>query len=284
MLCFHDTRRLSSEGLSERLFADEFEKDDDANCHVDFIYGMTNLRCKCYGLKEMPWIEVKGKAGKIIPALVTTTAAVAGLQCIELVKVLSGAKFEAYRNSFMNLAVPSFSQSDPGLPPKTELAEGVTVTLWDRWEVKQGDLTLVALREFLKERYGGIEVEDFNLGAKFLYSAKLDAGSPAGEAKMQTRISKLSRAKKSQGFVDLRGVFTKAGEKKESCSTPVIRIYPWIDESEKSKLATTSSLLDEDDIALLDEQSDGESDYSDEEEDEEEDEEDYGSDNNQDDY
>ena len=105
---------------------------------------------------------------------------------------------------------------------------------------------------------------------------------------MQTRISKLSRAKKSQGFVDLRGVFTKAGEKKESCSTPVIRIYPWIDESEKSKLATmmrTPTIhLDEDDIALLDEQSDGESDYSDEEEDEEEDEEDYGSDNNQDDY
>ena len=56
----------------------EFEKDHDPNGHVDFLHAMANLRARCYGLPPMAWIDVRLKAGRIIPALVTTTAAVAG--------------------------------------------------------------------------------------------------------------------------------------------------------------------------------------------------------------
>ena len=40
---------------------------------------MANIRAANYGLPEMDWITVKLKAGKIVAALATTTAAVAGL-------------------------------------------------------------------------------------------------------------------------------------------------------------------------------------------------------------
>ena len=82
----------------------------------------------------MDWINVKIKAGRIIPALATTTAAIAGLQTLELLKYLKGCKLEDHKNSFMNLAVPSLMMSEPGPALKTKLKEGLDVTLWDRWE------------------------------------------------------------------------------------------------------------------------------------------------------
>jgi hypothetical protein len=86
----------------------------------------------------MDWITVKLKAGRIVPALVTTTAVVAGLQTCELVKILAGVDMEQHRNSFLNLALPSISPSEPVPPPEVQLTEELKVNLWDRWEVKIG--------------------------------------------------------------------------------------------------------------------------------------------------
>lgn len=40
---------------------------------------MANIRASNYNLDEMDWLTVKIKAGRIVPALATTTAAIAGL-------------------------------------------------------------------------------------------------------------------------------------------------------------------------------------------------------------
>lgn len=72
----------------------EFEKDNDANFHVDFLHAMTNCRGENYRLEPMERIDVKIKAGRITPALVTTTAIVAGLQTIEAMKLLLDKKVD----------------------------------------------------------------------------------------------------------------------------------------------------------------------------------------------
>jgi len=69
--------RKSEEGFKMKV--EEFEKDNDENYHVDFVHSMANVRAENYKLDEMDWITVKIKAGKIVPALATTTAAIAGL-------------------------------------------------------------------------------------------------------------------------------------------------------------------------------------------------------------
>ena len=53
---------------------------------------MANIRASNYKLETMEWIQVKIKAGRIIPALATTTAAIAGLQSIELVKLINNVE------------------------------------------------------------------------------------------------------------------------------------------------------------------------------------------------
>lgn len=75
---------------------------------------MANLRVENYKLEPMDWITTKLKAGRITPALSTTTSCIAALQTIELIKYLKGCTLEEMRNSFINLAVPMIQTNEPG--------------------------------------------------------------------------------------------------------------------------------------------------------------------------
>jgi len=78
---FEDIMKQKNDQDFEKWFmkSEEFEKDEDQNYHIDFMASMGNCRAVNYKLEPMDWIQVKLKAGRIVPAMATTTAAIAGL-------------------------------------------------------------------------------------------------------------------------------------------------------------------------------------------------------------
>lgn len=96
-----------------KVQAIEFEKDDDSNGHIDFMTATSNLRARNYKIKEAPRHRIKIIAGKIIPAIATTTALIVGAVGLEIYKYLFDKKVEHRRNGYVNLALPLFVFSEP---------------------------------------------------------------------------------------------------------------------------------------------------------------------------
>jgi len=174
-------------GPKSSLRTAEFEKDDESNGHVQFVTAASNLRAICYGIPTVDAMETRRVAGKIVPAMITTTAIVSALSSVELLKLLQKAPLPKYRNSFINLALPFFAFTVPLPAEEFPGPNGVKFTVWDTIDIRETKskpepkgLTLRKLLEQIKkavsEEPDNIEITTISAGQYMVYASFLHEG------------------------------------------------------------------------------------------------------------
>jgi ubiquitin-activating enzyme E1 len=145
----------------------EFEKDSELNNHIDFITSSSNMRALNYQINTIDKFETKGIAGKIIPALATTTALVSGLVCIEYIKIINKMELDNYKNTFLNVGLSFIGSSEP-IKCKNEKVGNLEINLWT--QLKEKDMKLGEFISYFEEKYD-VEIEMINFKSNIIYSS-----------------------------------------------------------------------------------------------------------------
>ena len=131
-----------------------------------------------YGISTVDRNTIKKIAGKIIPAISTTTAFVTGAICVDFYKVVAGLKeIELYRSCFANLSIPLFCFTEPGPCVKYHVFDR-DWSEWDSLVIKSAEAeTIGDLIDLIETRFG-VDVSMINFGQKLLF---MGFGAPVGK-------------------------------------------------------------------------------------------------------
>lgn len=199
-----------------RLSPEEFEKDDDSNFHMDFVAACANLRARNYKIPEADKLQTKRIAGRIIPAMATTTAVATGAVMLELYKLWQrtsvgddppkddGARptstwplpdgcLARFRSANFNLGVNTYGFFEPAPAERQtykKRGEEVPFTLWDKIDL-EGDMTLQQLADKMESEYGYelCSLSTRGASAVMLYSSLLNPD--VMEARLEKKLSEL---------------------------------------------------------------------------------------------
>jgi ubiquitin-activating enzyme E1 len=164
-----------------RMVAIEFEKDDDSNGHVAFVNAASNLRAIVYGIAPVDAMETRRVAGNIVPAMISTTALVSALSCMELVKLVQNVDLRRHRNAFVNLALPFFAFTMPLPADPNPGLDGMQYTLWDQFLIREsekaalfGGITVKGLLKQIRKMSSSdparVSVSSISIGPYMLYA------------------------------------------------------------------------------------------------------------------
>jgi len=196
----------------------DFEKDDDTNHHIDFISSTSNLRARMYSIPEVDRLRVKAIAGRIMPAIATTTSCISGCVSLELLKLVMGLELDKFKNLFMNLALPFWAFAEPAPAVRKKITGSFSYTLWDSWDVKEGDITLENFINYFQHKYN-LTVAGVFKGAIMVFVPIFPGHLKRKPQKMGT----LLKRKPNEKYEDLIVTFTD--EKDQDVSGPPIRFW-----------------------------------------------------------
>uniref|UniRef100_A0A7S4R5V0 E1 ubiquitin-activating enzyme n=1 Tax=Ditylum brightwellii TaxID=49249 RepID=A0A7S4R5V0_9STRA len=177
----------------------DFDKDIDE--HMLFVTACSNLRALNYSIPTEDTHRSRAIAGRIIPAIATTTALVTGLICLELYKITGTSQKElqldALKNGFVNLAIPFMTLSEPTAPAKTKaILEGKewNWTAWDSLDFNMGDITLQEFLDIFEQKYRlDVSMLSYNVSILFSFFANRKKVEERKKMKMSEVVTSVSK-------------------------------------------------------------------------------------------
>lgn len=170
----------------------EFEKDDDTNGHVEFLTLISNIRAESYNIKPISNLDCKLLAGKIVPALSTTTTLVTAISIMEMLKYITYLEYKSqkikHKDSFINMGINLYLQSDVQNANKVISGKFNKIcgcvckaipqsfTTWKKIVIsgkKHGIVTMRDLIEYVKDHYS-IKYDMINFGDEIIYSKYIE--------------------------------------------------------------------------------------------------------------
>jgi ubiquitin-activating enzyme E1 len=161
--------------FTQTFVPQEFEKDNDSNWHIDWITAASNIRAMNYNIPIADRQQTKGIAGRIIPAIATTTSAISGLTLMEMLKYLIGFnKVEQYRSTFINIAEPVLIYSEPIEAPMIKI-NGIKLNSWTKFEYTK-DSTVGEFKKFYDTQFK-INISMIVIGTSMIYAEFISSDS-----------------------------------------------------------------------------------------------------------
>ena len=170
----------NNENYADLIKIEEFDKDNDSKGHVQFLYAFTNLRADNYNIDKCDISKVKMVAGKIIPAIASTTAAIVGIVAMQLYVLKSTDNIRDLRNCYLNLAnnIYSFENvrkakniDEENINENSKEKYKFIPKIFSNWDylVIKGSLTINKFIDYIKQEYN-VEIKKIISNTKILFN------------------------------------------------------------------------------------------------------------------
>ena len=110
---------------NKRFISEKLDKDNDDLFHVDFVHCFSNLRARNYKIEECDREKTRTIAGNIVPAIVSTTACIAGFVALQIYTVILSSDIKSMRNIAIDLGSNWYSL---GRPQKMKINNSIEKT------------------------------------------------------------------------------------------------------------------------------------------------------------
>lgn len=158
---FYDFGNAIKNRIIKNKTIEEFNKDSVDLFHVEFLTVLTNIRNTIYSIEIIDDFTVKGIAGKIIPALCTTTSIISGLVMVEFLRYCLNGNNNIYSNNYINLSLNLYANSSP-------IESNVEWTKLNLTDLTLEDI-LIKIQNEYDEYVSSIYIND-----KLIYSSNID--------------------------------------------------------------------------------------------------------------